>query len=320
MSAPQSTVPAPQPAPQPVPQPALQPALQRAGEATGRADAGRRARRRVRAAVLTAAALAVPAGASPALAASAAPAAAGAPAARPAPVRYAALGDSYSSGVGTGRTDAGASCRRSSLAYPRLWTAAHPGSTVSFLACSGAGLPRVLAQQVTAVPKDAGLVTVTAGGNDVGFSAVVGVCALASSDTACRFAVGLAKVVAVTEVPVALGATLAAIKYRAPHARIVVLGYPHLFELGSCPAAVPSVNRRKAINDGADTLDGAISRTASAFGAQFVDVRARFAGHGLCAPAGQSWINGPERGPDAYHPTATGQARGYLPALTAVTG
>ena len=278
--------------------------------------AGARDRRRMRAAALVVAALAVPAGASPALAAPAAPAAP----TRPAPVRYAALGDSYSSGVGTGRTDAGESCRRSSLAYPRLWTAAHPGSTVSFLACSGAGLPRVLAQQVTAVPKDAGLVTVTAGGNDVGFSAVVGVCALASSDTACRFAVGLAKFVAVTEVPVALGLALAAIKHRAPHARIVVLGYPHLFELGSCTAAVPSASRRKAINDGADTLDGAISRTASAFGAQFVDVRPRFAGHGLCAPAGQSWINGPERGPDAYHPTATGQARGYLPALTAVTG
>ena len=237
------------------------------------------------------------------------------------PVRYAALGDSYSAGVGTGRDDvAGPPCERSSLAYPQLWAAAHPGTALTFVACSGARIATVRRQQVDAVPRDATLVTVTMGGNDVGFSAVIAVCSTVPGEHACGAAVSVATTIAVTEVPFELTRTLLAVHRRAPHARVVVLGYPHLFELGACPGPVPDAGRRAAINRGTDRLDDVLARTTTLLGARFVDVRAQFAGHGVCAAPGQAWINGPDAGAGAYHPSAAGQAQGYLPALTAVTG
>jgi lysophospholipase L1-like esterase len=240
-------------------------------------------------------------------------------AARP-PAIYAALGDSFSAGVGTGQADvAGPPCLRSSLAYPQLWARDHVPATLTDVACSGATIPSVLAHQVSQIPHDATQVTVTMGGNDVGFSAVIAVCTAVPNDFTCSLAVGLAKTAAVTEVPVAMGITLTAIRHAAPHARLLVLGYPRLFELGTC-SGVPDAKERKAINDGTDLLDGAISRAASLFGARFVDVRDRFAGHGVCAPAGQSWINGPGNSTESYHPNRTGQIQGYLAALTQVTG
>jgi lysophospholipase L1-like esterase len=233
---------------------------------------------------------------------------------------YAALGDSFSAGVGSGRPDSGSSlCRRTSGAYPSLWAASRPGVRLTFLACSGARISTVRNQQVPQVPHDAGMITVTMGGNDVGFAAVVEICALASSDRSCTLSVGLAKVVAVTVVPVQLALTLRALKNQAPHARIVVLGYPRLFELGPCAGQVPSAGRRQSINAGTDLLDGALANVSRLFGVQFADVRSRFAGHGLCAPGGQSWITGPGR-TDSYHPTSTGQAQGYLPALESASG
>jgi lysophospholipase L1-like esterase len=174
-------------------------------------------------------------------------------------------------------------------------------------------------QQVPHIPRDADLVTVTMGGNDVGYAPVLEACTAAVKDSICTVAVRLAEVAAATVVPVQLTITLMAIKRAAPHARIVVLGYPRLFELGPCRAGVPDAVRRRAINHGTDLLNGVLARTSQLFKARFVDVRGRFAGHGVCAAGGQEWINGPGNGAESYHPTATGQEQGLLPALTSVT-
>ena len=113
--------------------------------------------------------------------------------------------------------------------------------------------------------------------------------------------------------------TYAAVRRAAPHARLVVLGYERLFEpTAECadPYA-PNLHRRTKLNQGADVLDGVIAATARLAGVRYVDVRGSFAGHALCAQ--DSWINGPEVGlaNGAYHPTAVGYARGYLPPLLA---
>ena len=65
-------------------------------------------------------------------------------------VRYVALGDSYSSGVGSGDYyRSGGSCERSPGAYPALWAAAsHPASYVSE-ACSGATIGSALRSQLS---------------------------------------------------------------------------------------------------------------------------------------------------------------------------
>ena len=53
---------------------------------------------------------------------------------------------------------------------------------------------------------------------------------------------------------------------------------------------------------------------------RYIDVRPRFAEHGLCAP--DSWMIGPliTNPSVSYHPNAAGQRNGYLAALRAVTG
>jgi lysophospholipase L1-like esterase len=237
-------------------------------------------------------------------------------------VSYVALGDSYAAGVGTGQSNlSGPPCLRSSLAYPALWAAGHSIRAFTFLACSGAHLKDVRHQQVPLIPADADLITLTAGGNDVGFSIVLATCGLAPTDGVCTAAVRVAEVVAETEVPFELTFTLAAIHHRAPHARIVVVGYPRLYGMGRCPAGSPDAARRATVDAGADLLAGVMARTAAASGAQFVDVRSRFTPHGICPlPGESSWINGPKPTNVAFHPTRVGQSQAYLPALESVTG
>src|SRR6476661_5647364 len=72
------------------------------------------------------------------------------PTAQAAAPSYVALGDSYSSGVGT-RTyiSDGTSCQRSVYAYPSL-IAASKGLTLNFRACSGATVADVTNTQLSA--------------------------------------------------------------------------------------------------------------------------------------------------------------------------
>ncbi len=64
---------------------------------------------------------------------------------------YVALGDSYSSGVGTrSYISDGTSCQRSTYAYPRL-LAAQKGYALNFQACSGATVTTVTNNQLAAL-------------------------------------------------------------------------------------------------------------------------------------------------------------------------
>ena len=64
---------------------------------------------------------------------------------------YVALGDSYSSGVGTrSYIDDGTECQRSTFAYPSL-ISAQRGYALDFRACSGATIPDVTNTQLGAL-------------------------------------------------------------------------------------------------------------------------------------------------------------------------
>lgn len=80
---------------------------------------------------------------------------------------YVALGDSYSSGLGSGSYDSGSGdCKRSSKAYPSLWAAANSPSSFAFTACSGARTGDVTGSQLGPVNSGTDLVSITVGGND----------------------------------------------------------------------------------------------------------------------------------------------------------
>ncbi|MDT4916815.1 MAG: hypothetical protein QOH89_1515 [Pseudonocardiales bacterium] len=246
----------------------------------------------------------------------------GMPAAQAAGANYVALGDSYASGVGSGSyTSASGSCLRSTLAAAQLWANAHAPSSFKFVACSGAKTTDVNANQLSALSASTTLVSITIGGNDVGFSSVMTDCVLYSTDT-CVSEVNAAENKARTQLPGWLDTTYNGIRSRAPNARVVVVDYPRFYHVGVWYCVGLSDTSRAKINEGADVLDGVIQAAAARHGFSFADVRSRFAaGHEIC-DGSSSWLHSVDWGniTQSYHPTAEGQSGGYLPPFTALAG
>jgi lysophospholipase L1-like esterase len=242
----------------------------------------------------------------------------GASAATSSPVRYVALGDSYSAGTGAGSyAPAARSCERSARAFPQLWASRHAHASFVSVACAGATTASVRTSQLTALSRRTTLVSLTVGGNDVGFSSVMQACVL-ELKSACLKAIATAESSIRTVLPARLDSLLRAVRARAPRARIVLLGYPDLYDLsqsGSCIGI--GTAKRTALDQGAAVLDQVLSAAAARTGAHYVDVRARFAGHEIC-DASASYLNALSYPLDtSYHPNAAGQQYGYLPAFTA---
>lgn len=232
---------------------------------------------------------------------------------------YTALGDSYSSGVGT-RTyysDSG-SCHRGPNAYP-VKVAARLGAPLTFAACSGARVPDVL-NQLGSLTASTALVTVSVGGNDAGFADVITQCALPWPWTCTTHITGANNYIRNT-LPGALNNLYTQIRAKAPNARVVVVGYPRLFNGEECNlGARISPSEQSALNATADLLATTIAGRAAAHGFRFVDVRSAFTGHAVCDDV--EWLNGLSNPVlESYHPNATGHSNGYTPlvanALTA---
>ncbi|MGY0022892.1 SGNH/GDSL hydrolase family protein [Streptomyces sp. cg35] len=229
---------------------------------------------------------------------------------------YVALGDSYSSGVGSGSYDSGSGdCKRSTKAYPALWAAAHSPSSFNFTACSGARTGDVLSGQLGPLGSGTGLVSISIGGNDAGFADVMTTCVLQSEST-CINRVNQARSYVTSTLPGNLDKVYSAITAKAPAAHVVVLGYPRFYKLGGSCIAGLSEAERSAINSAADLLNSTTAKRAADHGFTFGDVAAKFSGHEICS--GSSWlhsVNWTNIG-ESYHPTAAGQSGGYLPVLT----
>ena len=214
------------------------------------------------------------------------------------PRPLAALGDSYSSGEANPPFDPQApGCDRSADAWPLLAAAAlvRPGVN---LACSGAQTKDVVSpykgqpaqvDALEALRPRPGIVTITIGGNDAGFSTVTGACVI--TDCVETGAVKAAKVTILTVLPDRLLDTYRAVEKAAPRARLVVVGYPRLFPrrqsaVTGCPWL--SGRERRALNAAGDLLNLEIRLAARRAGARYVDVTNTLAGHELCTK--DSWI------------------------------
>jgi lysophospholipase L1-like esterase len=233
-------------------------------------------------------------------------------------VNYVALGDSYASGVGAGSyTAASGSCMRSTKAYPQLWANAHSPGSFKFVACSGAKTTDVNADQLSALSSSTTLVSITVGGNDLGFARIMEDCVLFGTDT-CVNDINAAENVARTQLPGWLDTTYDGIRSHAPAAHVVVVDYPRFYhDLWYC-IGLSSTSRSK-INEGANVLDGVIQQAAARHGFSFADVRPPFAsGHEICDS--NSWLHSIDWDHlvQSYHPTASGQSGGYLPPFTAL--
>ena len=230
-------------------------------------------------------------------------------------VNYVALGDSYSSGLGAGPSYTGGSCDRSPAAFSALWSAANNPTSYTSAACAGATTTTVRTQQVAALSSATTLVSVTVGGNDVGFSSIMTTCALHGTSS-CVAAVDAAENVATTSLPGQLDAAYGAIRAAAPHATVVVLSYPLFYQLHVWYCIGLSETSRSKIDEGINQVDDVISHAASAYGFRFADVRSAFDGHQLCS--GSKWLHAVDLADlaESYHPTAAGQQDAYLPVFS----
>lgn len=247
-------------------------------------------------------------------------------AAKPAPSatvvdEYAALGDSYSAGNGAFSTDLDRSCNRNTYAYPYVVAQARANTHLTFAACSGAVTGDIVSTQAGSLSADTDYVSLTIGGNDVGFANLIVNCA-GWSDAACQSAVDSTNAKIAGELPAKLDAAYAAIEAGAPNARqVVVLGYPRLLSSNiSCAAAFGiSAAEVPMLNGVVDNLDAAIGGRAIAAGFTYKSAVSAFGGHDMCAS--DPWANGSSWSlADAYHPTRNGYSKGYAPLVRQAIG
>jgi lysophospholipase L1-like esterase len=244
----------------------------------------------------------------------AAPALLGATAASAAPrqpLDYDALGDSYAAGVGVPSNDV--LCGRSQAAYAVQIDGRMKINLDDFVACGGATTASLVSGgQLAALDDDTDLVTLTIGGNDIGWSTVVTAC-LGGTDDQCAGAVADSGRAITMLLPTGLDSVYSKVRAAAPDAHVVVTGYPRLFspEYGSFLGA--STAEQAAMNGTADLLNSVIAGAAVAHGFQFVDVTKRFVGHGVNAP--EPWINRPFDPAGAMHPNLDGY-EAYAASLT----
>lgn len=246
------------------------------------------------------------------------------------PNGYVALGDSYASGVGTGAYDYwDDGCLRSSFGYPTLVSYRHRELSLAFGACAGATINDFTSAQdhirspqmnwLTGSPNTIALVTVTVGGNDVGFASALAYCTTRRDDQpSCTDALSGGVTAQMATLPSRLTQLYSRIRRTVPNARVLVVGYPRLFPQWSWQeCAIPGAPRALSaedmafLNHGSDAINDAMAGAANAAGVNYVDVRPLFAGHEICGTDyGSPAIIGVDaaRPWQSFHPTRYGQA------------
>lgn len=255
---------------------------------------------------------------------------------------YVALGDSFTSAPLVANQNAQpAGCLRSDADYPSLVAKAlHPRSFTD-VSCYGASSydmthpERTIFQQnppqFNALSADDSLVTVQVGGDDVGFQRILFTCGgLSVTDpfgSPCmdHYTDGgtdqLAQAIARTAPKIT--AVLRGIHERAPHARIMLIGYPDLLPTqgSGCWPWVPIARGDVPYLRTVETrLNAMLATAAATAGASYVDTYAGTIGHDACEPSGVKWVEGliPTSLAAPMHPNAAGEqamARLILTAL-----
>jgi lysophospholipase L1-like esterase len=263
-------------------------------------------------------------------------------------LRYVAMGDSYSSGEGNPVGNPpwlNGACHRSVHAWPELLAAsALHLNLVGFVACSGAttsaivgdydapynssgdtssvlGSGALLGPQDLAASADrAQLVTLTIGGNDLGFASILTECYLLGPEVSLGPVVLSPDCVNAGRISTA-EAALPGVYLKLinayqlieenlpPGGRLVVVGYPLLFpDSSTAPVNCDWLDSKVQSNLYALNVefDSTIAAAANATGANYVSVATALSGHELCTA--NSWVNPLKGGGSGDgHPTYPGQ-------------
>jgi lysophospholipase L1-like esterase len=245
---------------------------------------------------------------------------------------YVALGDSYTAGpLVPNPTGNPILCGRSTNNYPQDVKRAIAPSSFTDASCSGATTANMTQSQSlegvqTAPPQfnalaagDA-LVTVGIGGNDAGLIGVAEECA--KLDAAWPFGHRCkdhytsggtdTEAAKITATGPKVATVIQGIHARAPHARVLVVGYPDgLPQNGStCYPIVPFSSGDVTYFNGVEQqLNAVIKQAAQANGATYVDTFASSIGHDACKGS-SAWVNGilPTSAAFPLHPNQAGEA------------
>ncbi|RNE62263.1 SGNH/GDSL hydrolase family protein [Cryobacterium tepidiphilum] len=274
-------------------------------------------------------------------AASAVPGMATAAGGHPSGLTYAALGDSYASGLGlppyTNQPATG--CFQSAANYAHT-VASEWELQLSDASCSGAVAANIVRApqetgegtappQSTALSSDTDVVTVSIGGNDLGFAAIAEYCTALSAEGPitgdlqlddCRShfhpdaGTDLLQQRLTEVVEPAVHSALGGIAAAAPHAVVIVVGYPAITpDAAHTPAGGCF---RSAVKAGSDSgrfaenafpftdadvpylhgveagLSAMLKRQAEAAGALYIDAFDASQAHSACAAASEAYVNG----------------------------
>ncbi|HWI72865.1 MAG TPA: SGNH/GDSL hydrolase family protein [Baekduia sp.] len=250
--------------------------------------------------------------------------------------QWVGLGDSYAAGpLIPNQSLNPLGCLRSDKNYAHL-AAASLGRSLSDVSCSGATTEDMTAaQDVTPGPNppqfnalsaSTQIVSLSIGGNDIGFTSIIENCASltpfghpcqdqynngSGDQLAARIAAAAPKVAAVVQ----------GIHARSPSARVLVIAYePILPETGSgcwpqVPLAWADVPYLRATEKRLNTM---LASVAAANGARYVDTYTASIGHDACKSSGTRWVEPliPGNAAAPFHPNARGMA-GVTPTVVA---
>ena len=264
--------------------------------------------------------------------------------------RYVAMGDSYSSGEGAGDYQKGTDfddrddfwpfnddeeahnrCHRSLSTYSQLLNDRyHFKGGAIFTACSGARLSDLTdpnhsntgeGPQLESLDKDTSLATISIGGNDLGFAEIVQACIVNGAHgvpgvASCQETYEPQMASRLADLKGRLIEQYRAMKDKAPNARIIIMGYPHLFVENPTDSFGRLLFKEDQLwmNEKGDLLNAMLQATAEEAGVEFVDPTTAFKGHELGSR--DPWINDLNFGgpgmmivdPGSFHPNAQGQS------------
>jgi lysophospholipase L1-like esterase len=249
----------------------------------------------------------------------------------PPPDTYVALGDSYTAGPLI-PNQVSFDCARSDHNYPNLLAPSTGLPKFRDNSCSGATTedmyqPHSFADfgnpnppQFTGLDVMTGLVTITIGGNDIGFTSIAEQCFMEFIVGSCRNTFAppggpdeISQRIAATAPKV--DAVLDGIRALAPRAAIVVINYLPIFAedgdlaLTTCPVTMPvNADDIAYLRDKQKELNGMLEAQAAANGALFVDAYSFGLGHDACQLPTVRWVEPLVPGAVAapIHPNADG--------------
>ncbi|MEV7007077.1 SGNH/GDSL hydrolase family protein [Streptosporangium sp. NPDC051022] len=281
---------------------------------------------------------------------------------------WVALGDSYTAGVipaaGREYERPRDGCVRTTRSYPKV-IESELGDRVSLrnVSCGNATIDHILNEkqhpigfylppfsfdpdypfapvppQLDAVTPDTDVVTVGIGGNSLGFGQILLTCiklgALAvGRGTPCKDHYGDKLENRLAKVSDQYDEMLTAIRVKAPHARVITVGYPHIVPENTAKCVYGSLIGFATITRGdldwlrtraLEPLNAAISERTAEHGDTYVDLYSSSQGHSVCDKAGgNNWVEGVLDTSGRFavvHPNAKGHANAATLVGRAILG